>query len=245
MRQGNSSRRNSQLRGKLFPAFCQAFDKTGRWQLFLTGRFATAIVKVLACIFAVVRLSCQKNSGNEDVAPPRNISDDDSTLFRTAAGVVKPVTDDRIGPDRRSRLARPKHTTAIDDPLANQGLVEVLELADSELGETLFFTRPGLQKKLLRKLRAGQIPNQAEVDLHGMNLSEARAVFARFLQECRDNHWRCVRIVHGKGLGSKTAQPIIKSHVNRWLRLRDEVLAFSSAKPVHGGTGAVYVLLRN
>ena len=179
------------------------------------------------------------------MSPPGSISDDDSALFREAAGLVKKIEDDRVRPPRKRIPARPRPIADTGPVGDDRGLVESPDMTATGLGDTLFFARPGVQKRVLRKLRRGQISNQADLDLHGLNLSEARAAFAGFLQECRDNRWRCVRIVHGKGLSSTAAEPVIKGHVNRWLRLRDEVLAFSSTRPNDGGTGAVYVLLRD
>ena len=75
-------------------------------------------------------------------------------------------------------------------------------------------------------------------------MANASAALDRFLEESRRRGWRCVRIVHGKGFGSRSGVPIMKAHVDRWLRARPEVLAFCSATPPDGGTGALYVLLR-
>ena len=113
-----------------------------------------------------------------------------------------------------------------------------------ETGDELFFARAGLQHNVLRKLRRGQYSIGAELDLHGMTVVEARQQLAAFLQAARQRNVRCVRIIHGKGNGSLQRRPILKGKVNHWLQQRDEVLAFASARPVDGGTGAVYVLLK-
>ncbi|MEZ5671388.1 MAG: Smr/MutS family protein [Thiotrichaceae bacterium] len=91
----------------------------------------------------------------------------------------------------------------------------------------------------------GQFSISAELDLHGLIVSQAREAVVDFLHYCRDRSLRCVRIVHGKGYGSWQKQPILKGKLNHWLRQRDEVLAFCPARGVDGGTGAVYVLLKN
>jgi DNA-nicking Smr family endonuclease len=85
----------------------------------------------------------------------------------------------------------------------------------------------------------------AELDLHGMTSELARSALREFMAECRRRDHRCVRIIHGKGRGSSNRGPVLKGKVNRWLRQRDDVLAFCSARPVDGGTGALYVLLRH
>jgi len=85
---------------------------------------------------------------------------------------------------------------------------------------------------------------EAQLDLHGLTAAQARAALATFLRDCRIHGLRCVRIIHGKGRGSHNRQPVLKGKVNHWLRQRDEVLAFCTARPVDGGGGAVYTLLK-
>ena len=106
------------------------------------------------------------------------------------------------------------------------------------------YAKPGVSGKTLRQLRRGQFRIEAEVDLHGMTVSSAQRSLAQFFREAETVRFRCVRIVHGKGFGSVGGRPIIKSKLARWLQLRPEVLAFVSARPVDGGTGALYVLLK-
>ena len=115
---------------------------------------------------------------------------------------------------------------------------------DVETGEELLFSRPGLQNKLMRQLRRGQLSISAELDLHGYTVIEARQAVTEFLRDSLRHGDRCVRIVHGKGFGSKQKLPVLKNKVNGWLQQRDEVLAFCSARQVDGGTGALYVLLK-
>jgi len=113
-----------------------------------------------------------------------------------------------------------------------------------ETCDELLFSRSGLQHKVLRKLRRGQYAIGAELDLHGCTVVEARNLLVAFLNSCRHEQIRCVRIIHGKGNRSLQRQPILKGKVNYWLQQRDEVLAFCSARPVDGGAGAIYVLLK-
>ena len=110
--------------------------------------------------------------------------------------------------------------------------------------ETLSFRRTGVREQTLRRLRRGNFPIDAEIDLHGQSQSRARDDLAEFLDHCRDAGHRCVRVIHGKGYRSGARGPILKSAVNEWLRRNLHVLAFTSARPIDGGTGAVYVLLR-
>lgn len=113
----------------------------------------------------------------------------------------------------------------------------------TETGEELAYVRPGLSRQILRRLR-NQWVVQAELDLHGLNRRQAKHELVEFLHECRRCGVRCVRIVHGKGLGSKNREPVLKIHVRHWLSQRDEVLAYVQARPAEGGSGAVMVLLR-
>ncbi len=113
-----------------------------------------------------------------------------------------------------------------------------------ESGEELLFIRPGLKLETLRKLRRGEWVVQAQLDLHGHTSDTARLAVAEFLLQCRRTNKRCVRIIHGKGLGSKNREPVLKLKLKNWLAQRDEVLGFSQARPVDGGAGAVLVLLK-
>ena len=113
-----------------------------------------------------------------------------------------------------------------------------------ETGEELLYLRPGQKLDTLRKLRRGEWVIQAELDLHGMNTDEARTEVAAFLARCRQANKRCVRIIHGKGLGSKNREPVLKLKIKNWLVQRNEVLAFSQARSVDGGAGALLVLLK-
>ena len=111
--------------------------------------------------------------------------------------------------------------------------------------ETLFFARPGLQQRQLQRFRRGQLPCAAELDMHGMTAAVARSELAGFIARCRERRIRCARIIHGKGYGSGGLAPVLKNRLNSWLRQHHDVLAFSSAQARHGGSGALYVLLRS
>jgi DNA-nicking Smr family endonuclease len=115
----------------------------------------------------------------------------------------------------------------------------------TENGEELSFVRPGLSRLILRRLRRGEWVSQAELDLHGLTRRDAKIELANFLFECKRHGIRCIRIIHGKGLGSINREPVLKLHVRHWLMQREEVLAFVQARPVDGGGGAVMVLLKS
>ena len=113
-----------------------------------------------------------------------------------------------------------------------------------EAGDELNFLRPGLATTTLRKLRRGHWLIQRELDLHGLTVAQARPVLVTFLNYCLRDGARCVRIIHGKGLGSKNREPVLKRKVASWLMQRDEILAFCQARPTEGGGGAAVVLLK-
>ena len=109
--------------------------------------------------------------------------------------------------------------------------------------EHLSFRRPGIGPDVPPKLRRGDWAVQAEIDLHGLRTEEAREALGAFLREATKAGLRCVRVVHGKGLGSPGRTPVLKAKVHGWLIQKKEVLAFVQAKPLEGGAGALLVLL--
>ena len=172
------------------------------------------------------------------------VSREDSALFRDHVGPVKRLRHDRVHPaDKRpppvARFRKRDEASVIQDLLSDQ-----YDASDLETGEELIFARPGLQHRLLKRLRRGQFIVDAECDLHGLTVPEARRMLIEFLNRCVRRHCYCVRVIHGKGHGSRHQIPVLKHKVNTWLRQCGDVLAFSSARRVDGGTGALYVLLR-
>jgi DNA-nicking Smr family endonuclease len=116
---------------------------------------------------------------------------------------------------------------------------------DFESEDKLSFLRPAVGRHTFRKLARGNFNVQSEIDLHGLTTAEAKTKLANFIRKSIARDQFCVRIIHGKGLGSGERGPVLKNKVNIWLRRWDAVLAFVSARQVDGGTGAVYVLLKN
>ncbi|MEJ2060149.1 MAG: Smr/MutS family protein [Gammaproteobacteria bacterium] len=175
----------------------------------------------------------------------RQEDDDDRELFRRAMSGVIPLEHDLAPADDRPRPAPVPEMRRRDD---QQVLVDMMsdgyEELDIQPGDELHFCRPGIQHSVYRKLRQGQFRLEAELDLHGLTADEARRILVEFLLDARAQRLRHVRIIHGKGLRSDQRGPVLKARVNKWLRQREDVLAFTSARPVDGGTGAVYVLLK-
>ena len=169
---------------------------------------------------------------------------DAKRLFRQAMANVRPLKSDRVSPFRKRPRPRPTQTLREQQRVMQDMLSDPVDPADLETGEELFFCRDGLQHGLLKRLRRGQFRVERELDLHGKTSLEARHLLAEFLKRCTRDGARVVRVIHGKGLGSHNKIPVLKGKVSYWLRQRDEVLAFCSARPIDGGTGAVYVLLK-
>jgi DNA-nicking Smr family endonuclease len=110
--------------------------------------------------------------------------------------------------------------------------------------DQLSFRRPGIGLDVTRRLRAGHWSIQRQLDLHGLRTDEAREALGEFIRLAHRTGLRCVRVVHGKGLGSPGRMPVLKSRVQRWLVQKKEVLAFVQARPADGGAGALVVLLQ-
>ena len=140
-----------------------------------------------------------------------------------------PVPRQRLR-DERAALAESLGPLSVDNAL--------------DAGNELVYLQDGYSRDVLRKLRRGHWVVEDELDLHGMNRHVAAISVAEFLRHCRRRGRRCVRIVHGKGLGSRQREPVLKGLLRKWL-LREEVLAFSQAPAGQGGSGAVLVLLKN
>ena len=132
-----------------------------------------------------------------------------------------------------------------EENLSSNGSPVAPKWADIEHDGELSYTRQGIQQRVIRRLRRGQFTIQAELDLHGDTVPQARTHLSQFLLQAHQSDWRCVRVIHGKGQGSYNQKPVIKRHVNGWLRQHKEVLAFCPAQPADGGAGAVYVLLKS
>lgn len=180
-----------------------------------------------------------------DPDPPPE--DDDAALFRAAIGPVRelppaPEPAPRPRPSPRPRMAEREESDARSEfhrLLDGAGPLEAGLLA----GDTLRYRRDDLPPRVLKRLSRGQYAAQDELDLHHAGAAQAEAMLRQFLAEARDAGMGCVRIIHGKGRHAE-GTPVLKNVVDRILRQRADVLAFHSAPPAQGGTGAVLVLLR-
>jgi DNA-nicking Smr family endonuclease len=168
----------------------------------------------------------------------------DRALFREATRGVKPLRPPQrvTGAAPQARI-RPRFARAEPLPVLEEPLHGWPDEPLPAPGDATCFARPGVPATTLRKLRRGQYRIQGQLDLHGLTVTEAKVQLREFLRACLARHAQCVRIVHGKGLRSGANGPVLRQLVNNALRHTAQVLAFSSARPVDGGTGALYVLL--
>jgi DNA-nicking Smr family endonuclease len=173
----------------------------------------------------------------------RTDTNTDTQMFRDAMRDVKPLSQRSRAPvPKRKPPARARFTAAD----RAQVLVESLQgVADdgSDSGDEISFRRDGVQDRVMRKLKRGEYRVEDVCDLHGLRVEEAKAALRAFLADALARRLNCVRIIHGKGKGSGPKGPVIKTAVNMILRKTGPVLAFTSARRVDGGTGAIYVLL--
>jgi DNA-nicking Smr family endonuclease len=167
-------------------------------------------------------------------------------LFVRAVGAVQRLpTHDQVSLDGPSPAPiahqRLKDNEAVlRDCLSDE--FDASTLLDTD--DALSFRRPGIGRDVIHKLRKGDWSIQREIDLHGLRSEEARAALAEFIRLAHRQGLRCLRVVHGKGLGSPGKTPVLKSKVHSWLVQKNQVMAFVQAKPAEGGAGALVVLLK-
>ena len=167
-------------------------------------------------------------------------------LFERAVGAVQPLNH---APRVELQVVRPSPTAfqqALDDQAAlRESLSDEFDVSTLlDVDDQMSFRRSGIGHDVTRKLRRGDWSIQGQVDLHGLRSDEARDALGQFIRDAMRMGWRCVRVVHGKGLGSPGKTPVLKSKTQKWLVQKNEVLAFVQAKPAEGGAGALVVLLK-
>ena len=167
-------------------------------------------------------------------------------LKKNDKAVIDKVVDNDIAAEERRRLATAEK--AIDRNFLSEDYIEMLDAF-----HILEYKREGVQNGVYRKLKLGKYPIEERIDLHRMKVKRARQVVFDFVEQCVENDVRNILIVHGKGLNQRLKEPvapspddkaILKSYLNKWLQELPQVMAFHSAQQIHGGAGAVYVLLR-
>ncbi len=169
----------------------------------------------------------------------------EKNLFSRAIGATKPlgrVVPVQLAPEPPAPIPfqhQLDEQRVLRESLSDEFDVETL----LDVDDAMSFRRPGIGTDVTRRLRAGEWSIQQQLDLHGMRSDEAREALGAFIRTANKQGVRCVRVVHGKGLGSPGKQPVLKTKTQRWLIQKNEVLAFVQAKPAEGGAGALVVLL--
>jgi DNA-nicking Smr family endonuclease len=173
------------------------------------------------------------------------VSEKDTDEFHQAMRGTKPLKSEaRVPVEKTKPKPKARFSRADERDVLAESLEDDVDTIEHGYGAALRFHRQHVGKRTMRKLQRGGYSVQAELDLHGMTLAEAKPRLADFIDYNTTQGKYCVRVVHGKGLGSGERGPVLKNAVNRWLRKWDSVLAFVSTPQVDGGTGAVYVLLQ-
>ena len=170
----------------------------------------------------------------------------EANLFRDSVGEVQPLKSEpraqpavpRPLPIARQRMA--DEEAALQESLSDEFSIETL----LETDDSLSYARSGVGPDVLRKLRSGAWVTQDQLDLHGLRTDQAREAVGQFIRHSVRRGMRCVRIIHGKGLGSLNKKPVLKNKVRNWLVQKEEVIAFCQARAADGGSGALMVLLR-
>ncbi len=168
---------------------------------------------------------------------------DDATLFRALVGPVRELAPSDEAPSPSPPPAEASQFARDEAAVRTELLDHAFDPASIEVGEEIHYLKPGQPARVLKRLRRGQFSVRAELDLHQMTAAVAREAIRAFLAEAIRHRESCVRIVHGKGLGSSARGPVLKGLTEQILRRHGDVIAFSSALPAQGGTGAVLVLL--
>ncbi len=176
-----------------------------------------------------------------DKLTPEDLAEGESSLFRDSVGKVRPLADS----GKHTQQFRPAKPVPRNRKPDTKALLEELGSISGEAIEDDYFLRPGLQQRVLRRLRRGYYPVAEQLDLHSLNQREATKLILEFIDFATNQKMRCIKIIHGKGLGSKDQLPVLKQLTANILRRHPQVLAFTAAKISAGGAGAVCVLLKS
>jgi DNA-nicking Smr family endonuclease len=179
---------------------------------------------------------------------PADAPEPEQDLFREAMGDVQPIEKDRHVPEVSFRTPVPisererEVLRELDRILSGERPLELWDTGELREGSV-----KGLDPRIMKRLRRGEFTVQADLDLHGIDAATARGLLERFIADCHAEGLRCLRVVHGRGRNSPGGVPVLKDNLPRWLArgpARLIVLAYASATPRDGGSGASYILLR-
>ena len=204
------------------------------------------LLSVKLAIVARARLAAEHEAARQRLEAKLRA---EKELFTRAVGPVKTLPP-KHRPGQRT-APQPMQTAPIAVQHQRDELAVMREAISDEFDvetlldtdEALSFRRTGMGPDVIRKLRRGGWAIQAQLDLHGLRREDAREALVAFIKDAKKMGWRCVRVVHGKGLGSPGKTPVLKGRVQSWLIQKTEVLAFVQARPAQGGAGALVVLL--
>jgi DNA-nicking Smr family endonuclease len=177
-------------------------------------------------------------------------SDEDELFMREMSDVVPLKREPRVDLRARSRESDPslaaRRQAAVQAEAIDRNTLTEEGIEPLDHWYVLDFKRPGVQNGVFRKLKQGRYDMEARLDLHRMTAAVARRELFEFVEESHQLGLRCVIVIHGKGdsRADRERASILKGCTNHWLRELEVVQAFHSAQPRHGGTGAVYILLR-
>jgi len=170
--------------------------------------------------------------------------EDEMALFYAAMRDVAPLpATDKLVPSSSKVPPVPRKEKYPEQAVTEDTLSDHISM-EIEAGDDWSYVRPGMSHQTLRRLRRSYWGIQDNLDLHGFTRDEARLELSVFLDACAQKKFRCIRVIHGKGLSSKNREPVLKIRIGNWLMQRAEVLAFCQAKPEDGGGGAILILLK-
>lgn len=177
------------------------------------------------------------------------LTGEDVQLFRRTMKTVTPIKNTRrrvlsLPPVAEAELLRQRREHAVGhEPVRLPRASDHYSPAKVDDDDT-HYLRPGYGPDVINGLKRGKWPITASLDLHGNTLEQARARLDRFLLTCIEHQIKCVRVVHGKGYGSRDGEPVLRQTVRRWLTQVAAVIAYVECAEYDGGAGAVQVLLQ-
>ena len=203
-------------------------------------------LEALGQLRAVLKSSSEQREKNRVAELQRaREAEEAANIFRREIGAVQTLSSaPRIQPEKTPPVPLPLQTRRDEAAVLAEAISDDYDPeVVLDIDESISFCRPGVNGDVVRKLRRGTWIVQAQIDLHGMRREEAREALAEFLRASVKSGLRCVRVIHGKGLGSLNQEPVLKGKVRAWLVQKEQVIAFCQARPHDGGAGAVVVLL--
>ncbi|KQP21947.1 Smr/MutS family protein [Pseudorhodoferax sp. Leaf267] len=172
-------------------------------------------------------------------------ADAERNLFARAAGVVQPLRQSARAPSGAEQPPPIPVQQQLDEQrVLHESLSDEFDVTTLlDVDDAMSYRRAGIGADVTRRLRKGEWSIQREIDLHGLRREDAREALSAFIRDAHRRGLRCLRVVHGKGLGSPGRVPVLKSKVQAWLIQKNEVMAFVQARADEGGAGALVVLL--